>query len=500
MKKEKILIVIIAFITLTLINLPIFYFYVAKSDNLVFLGRRVINGEDTYTYVSFIEQSRQGRNLFENLYTTEEQKPLLLRPSYLFLGKLAAILKLSSITTYHLARIVFSIFFFIVIYKFICKFFNDTNTRLVAFFVICLSYGFGAINWIPEAFTFLSLAEAPHFILSQILMLLGFYFLIDFSLISPILFFLLSFEHPFNILVVSSTIIFSFLWSRKGLLKALIFVSLPLAGILYQLFEIRNNPILASWQAQNSTLSPSPNDYLLGFGILIPLAIIGIEIFIKKNKFKYKLILTWVIASIIMLYSPTNFQTRMIEGIHIPISILATSGIFVIYNRLKKHKNVFLFLILIILPIWSLTSIVKDFKIISANQSHYYSIDKDEFEAISWLGSNTNFDDIILSNKDYGNIIPGLIGRKTYLGHSIQTTNLKFKIANTNSFLLEQNEFTANSFVYFNKITYIFLGKDDFMLKYGFMPEKFHFLEKIYDKAGVLIYKVRQNDLFTNQK
>lgn len=499
MNKEKILIVLISIVAIILVNLPFLYFYAKPIDGYRFLGRKVVNSQDTYTYLSFIEQSKQGRILLENLYTAEDQKPSLLRPSYLVIGKLAKVFNLDSITAYHASRVILTIIFFFVLYKFLSVFFVKPNDRLLAYFVVLFSNGFGTINWIPEALTFLSLGEAPHFILSQILALSGIYFVIKFFekenykylAVSSLLFLLLSFEHPFNIIVIAALVFVGSLLKKNTIVKSAFLAGVSSIGLLYQYFEISTNPILKLWQSQNSLLSPSPNNLLLGYGLLIILAIVGIEKIAEKAEFKYKFIVTWIFLTAILIYMPFNFQRRLLETVHIPISILATTGIIWILGKFEKYKADLIFLSVILLPIFSIYSLVNDFKTISSSENrYYYYLGRDENEAIAWLKDQTNFDDVILANKDYGNIIPGIIARKVYVGHDIQTVDLPTKINRINAILLTKNESVVNNFFNDSKIKYIFLGKNDPITQYGFHPESLKFLDKIYDKNGVTIYKV----------
>ncbi len=498
MKKEKIIITILSIFTFALVAVSTLWPYFKGIDGYTFLGKSNYNVNDTYTYVSFIEQSKQGRILFENLYTSEPQTPTLFRPSYLVLGKVAALLNLSSINVYHISRFALMILFFIVIYKFICRFFENSNERIVCYAIIFLASGFGKTNQVVESITFFSLGEAPHFILSQTLMIAGFGFFLDylktknFKFIgySSLFFLLLSFEHPFNLVIIASVVFISLLISQFSILTSILITFISSFGILYQYFEVTRNPILAAWQAQNKLLSPTIMDYLLGYGLLVPLAAIGIEEIIGKKEFKYKFILIWVFVTLVSIYLPFPFQRRLIEGFHIPLSILATAGLFYLGRILKKYNLDLFVLVLIALSIGSIYAIKTKFDFVS-NPSYRYAffVGNNELEAINWLGANTSSSDIILANKDYGNIIPGFIGRKTYIGHNIQTINIYKKIELFNLFLKERNIVEANKFTTENGITYIFIGSNDFITQYGFEPENL-FLEKVYDKNGVTIYKV----------
>jgi len=143
MKKETLAILIIGAFVLLLVNFPILYFYLIPKTNLVFLGRRVINSQDTYTYVALIEQAKQGKVFFTNLYTNENQIASLIRPSYFVIGRIAALLNISSILAFHLARIILSIAFLAVLYKFICLFFESAKKKDPCFYSFTDFFRFG---------------------------------------------------------------------------------------------------------------------------------------------------------------------------------------------------------------------------------------------------------------------------------------------------------------------------------------------------------------------
>src|SRR5258708_31555360 len=60
-KHEKIVAIGMALIVLAFIPSPILYFSLFPKNGLIFLGRRDLNWRDVYTYVSYIEQAKEGR-------------------------------------------------------------------------------------------------------------------------------------------------------------------------------------------------------------------------------------------------------------------------------------------------------------------------------------------------------------------------------------------------------------------------------------------------------
>jgi hypothetical protein len=223
-KLELFFAALIAVGVLLLVNLPLIYFTLLPKGGLVFLGRRVINSQDVYTYVSFIEQSKQGKYLFQNMFTSEQQSASLFRPSYLVLGKIAALFRLSSIHAYHVGRVIFSISFFVVVYCLIQQISERPKQRLLMFGVVLFSSGLGWLLgkyigsssdlWIPESNTFLTLAESPHFILAQTLLVSGLLLFIHYLKSRDrralaglfLLTLVLAFEHPFDLLILGPVI------------------------------------------------------------------------------------------------------------------------------------------------------------------------------------------------------------------------------------------------------------------------------------------------------
>ena len=516
MKKYTLSAILLSVLVVLASSAPILYFYLHPQDNLVFLGRRYVNSQDVYTYVSFIEQAKQGRTLFENLYTTEAQSPSLLRPSYLGIGKLAQLTSMPAIGGYHLARIFLSFLFCLILYRFLRHFFKDENGRFLAYALILTASGLGWLVarwsntatdlWIPEGNTFMMLGEAPHFILSQILMLAGFDSFLSYLkdrklwriILAAVLFLALSFEHPFNLVIIAPTLFLTALWSQIPLLTALSIAVSSALGLGYQYYTTLANPILASWQAQNILLSPTPSAYLLGYGIILILGLIAAEKWLqtKVSSSSSKFLLTWVGVTLLLLYIPLSFQRRLVEGLHVALGILATSGLLLWTGRYRERLAGQLIALTIgVLSLTSIYNLYTDFKAIGKDQAgnHYYHLSGDEQAAIAWLGRETSSDDVILSNWFNGNLIPGLIGRKVYLGHQIQTTDWDGKNRSLDVFVHNTDPSLSQKFLKDHGVTYVFLSKNDILTQNGLKPENYRELKSVYSQNEVTIYKVNLN-------
>jgi hypothetical protein len=310
----------------------------------------------------------------------------------------------------------------------------------------------------------------------------------------------IAFEHPFDLLVVVPTLFITTWWITKKI-PGKIIISLCVVstvGLMYAFLQQHFNPLFALEQLQGASISPSPINYLIGFGFLVPLALLGAEKRISSKNPLWKTLIVWIGISMIMVYAPVTFQRRMIEGVHIPIALLASVGVFSLYLKLKKVlgqiANPVLVLFLLLLSATSVYALFTDFATIEkdSKENYYYYVSKSDYDGLLWIRDNTDSHDVILSNWFYGNLIPGVSARKVYIGHKAQTISFSDKVSQINSFILSDDVFSSTTFLHQNNINYIFLGENDSITQYGFKPDEKEYLDKVYEEDGMKIYKVKE--------
>src|SRR5262249_40155063 len=128
-------------------------------------------------------------------------------------------------------------------------------------------------------------------------------------------------------------------------LRWVLLVILPAIPILaYYLLAVNSNPVFAGWNAQNSTPSPSPDKYILGYGLLLIVAIPGLWRglrYFERDGDRFMLI--WVIIMPLLLYAPFNLQRRLFIGLIIPIVYFAVRALedywFYLFERRKPVKD-----------------------------------------------------------------------------------------------------------------------------------------------------------------
>ena len=508
-------------------------FVIQSSNDQVFIGISY-NVVDTNTYLSFMKQAGEGHFLFSNKYSPESIPYIIFNPVYLLIGWLAYFI--GSIAAYYLAKISFLIIFIYLVGKLLELSVRKEELPIAYFFVLFGSgigwilvllskIGFkqyGSIDlWLSESNSIVMNIAPVHMVISVCLMMaivICYYkfwetksksYFITFSFLTL----LLGFIHLFDVITLIIAFgIYSF-WriiSKKGDFMDIIKYNLIYGLIIspsffytYRLFAA--NSLIAAWNAQN--LLPSPKLTHIIFGFFLPI-LFAIVYFIYKmfNKIKFSsvevILFSWIISGILLLYSPFNIQRRFIEGLNVPIMILGSLGFartflpqfqrrFYQITKLKIPKGVFVGLICaIIMPtslywIYEINSNVKPYVQIDDYDVPYY-LDKSELEALNWLRSNTNTEEVVLSSYGIGNYIPRISGNRVFLGHWAQTIDFNNKKQLVNKFYSTNDESFKKKLIQDYSIDYVYYGVEEKKLG-TFTPVD---MKKVFENDKVMIFKV----------
>lgn len=504
-----------------LASLPYLYGKWRERNGFIFLGRSVVNSGDTYTYLSNILAVKEGHIILPNFYTTESKVPFMVRPIYLLLGLAAYANDITPLVIFHLARFILTLLFVFVVYMFTGIFFQTFTQRTLATVILLTSSGIGVFLrgyfplstdlWVPEANTFFSLLEAPHFISTQTFLLLFMVFFFHYLntglkgllLLASLSATLVTAEHPFMVpfIAVLSTVMIFIPKKTVSLPKKIIdlsaFLFLPSSASIGIFILYRNSTSAQLMQMQNLLPTPSLINLITGYGLLWLFAVIGFLTRVPK-RVTTQLLLIWIITTMTLVYLPFSFQRRLLEGLHIPVATLAANGIFWLLHRLS-HKllrygiGVLFILLLAATNISNLFAMTAAYGNDDPNDAIYY-IHRDDLQALEWLHDHLHYGQTILASAYYSNIIPGVTGRFVYQGHKIQTYQWKKKLALYDRFMRGESPSSRLAFLQTNAIDYIFLGRLDPYISYRPSLETEPFLQKIWDKGDTRIYRVDRGD------
>jgi hypothetical protein len=472
--------------------------YLQKVPESSYTGIRSMNASDFNVNGAWVKQAQSGNLLFENPFTSNPQKPFLIRPFYVAISMPFKFLRLEPAVTLHFWRVIFSVLLLIALFRLI-RIFDEIPSRVnIAFLLLAFTSGFGYFfrNFvpassdlqIPEAFLFLTLAEPPHFQYSLLLLWSGItaIYLYSQNHRSGLWIFLLCLEllwwdHPFDAftLIAIGLLASWFLdgWRKKGLVLALIFV-ISIPPIFYY-FGLSKLPYAQGAAEQNLMPSPGIAAILTAFLPLLLLALAG-AIYQYKIPERRKIVIFlvgWSILHFVLAYLPVPFQRRLLSGVQLPLSILAAFAL-----QEKIRKPVFIGLILIFLACTNFYVMKTQINELGRGGMPFYLPDQ-YHRAFQWL-TTRNPKAPVLSAFTTANFIPANTGMPAYWGHSALSPNINEKRIAVKNFYNSPNP----DFIRSNNIRYIFVAWEE--RQYSAPELKSPFL-CIYDQENIRIYELR---------
>ncbi|MFA5134963.1 MAG: hypothetical protein WC505_04235 [Patescibacteria group bacterium] len=530
-KGEWWFLVAIAIGVIAVTGLPYVYGCMTAPAGTVYTGLHHLTPGDTNVFLSMIEQTKQGENVFINLYTSEPQERLFVNPLWLSVGWIGRLLGASGLLALHIARSLLIAGFIFVAYLFIAYFIEKRSYRRWALLLLVFSSGLGVFFnpflfdtsniyehptdiWVAESITFLTLYHSPHLVASLMLIILVFLLMLfafstgkfRYSAGAGAACLLLVWFHPFNgptVFAVLGIYIFAYSIVKRKIVWSFVrhyvvlglFAALPVA-YLYWLY--RADWVIRSWSSQNILPSPSVWMYLIGFGAVLLFAIVGAWRVLKKQGSKQLFIVCWAATSAVLLYVPVDFQRRLSEGLHVPLALLAFLGISYAVGRLRETYGadtarvyILMMLLIVFLPLTNIQILGQDLYMYSTKKTLPYYLYEGEVEAMHWLRDNAAEREITFSSYYMGNFIPAYSGRIVWIGHGPQTIDLPRKKIASDWFWEADAEISEKrQFLYDEGISFVFYGRKEEEIG-TFDPDTKPFLEQVFRNEDVSIYRVQ---------
>lgn len=504
-----------------LVTLPYFYGMLLSDPSLSFSGF-IIGLEDGHSYLAKMQQGRSGYWLFRLVYTPEPHQGALFFIYYILLGKVAGLTGFSNLIIFHLSKFLTIPFALLTFYYFAAYFTPTIRIRRVAFLIFGFSGGLGWLwlalggtaelgrmpvdLWAPDASFFLAALTYAHLPLSQGLFLLLTVSSLEFLRNGQKKYgfqaagygLLVSLVHPYRLPILAILLGLYAVWQYHKqfrlllttLLRLLLIVGPAIPYLIYILIVFYNNPAFAAWREQSLTYSPAPLHYLLGFGTTLLLALIGLWAAPRYAKQSpYVFLRLWVVVIPALLYVPLGLQRRFLDGYQAPLALLAAIGVIWLLEAWGKRLP-FAATTTLLLGLMSLTNILLIGLAITTvtQRSEQIFIAGSEINAAAWLARHTN-GEIILGDYESGNFLPTRANVRVFVGHGPETINSDEKQGQVNRFFDDQTShaWRLNLLRRFD-IAYVYYGPKE-QTGGAFDPHQVDYLEKIYDEAGVQIFK-----------
>lgn len=539
-RKEWLFVIVIILVVLVLTNASYLYGYLNSPVDSVYLGLHAQISADVPVYYSYIKQVKDGNIFVKDLFTGEPQQLGTFNIVWFLIGLLAYFFNLSPFFAFHLSRALLTPFLLISAYLFLSYIFSDKIQRKISYIFLVFSSGLGFYSipfldqqanpvlnfdygpldlWIGHSHLFNSIYQSPHFIVSWNFIILIFLFSLLFFetrkkgyiLISGLLSLIYFNFHPYYLLLIFPVLLvylFYFLVKERKIdwqliLYFLVVLGFSLISAFYHFYLIKRSFVIGSRALQNVTPVYFLNPFLIGFGFLVPLALLGIYFVNQKKNWNDKLVfsLIWLVVGFSLVFLPTQFQSRYYQGLQIPLVIFTTVALLPIYHFLQKKfsfklagyflKNKFLFIILFFLFFFmsNFFNIFRDFYYFYHQYPIFY-LDKNIVKAFDWFDQQPQKEQLVLADEYLSHLIPGFSGQKVYNAHGHETLFHRQKqVVLFWFFSSNENDSQKKKWLKSQDIDFVFYSDREKRLG-SFNPAEKDYLTLVYQNQSVRIYQV----------
>lgn len=492
------------FVLLVWITLPYLVAAWGSNKDYVF-GGFLLNPLDGNSYLAKMYEGFRGDWRFTLPYTAEKGRGAYLFLFYILLGHLGRELNLPLILVYHLARLFCAVVMIIALWRFWEDLFPERGIHQVAFVASVFGLGmgwlvvpFGVVTsdfWVSEAYPFLSAYTNPHFPLALALLL----FILRLDQLTRGIGYgvsaaLLALISPFGLVLALLVMGLLAVWdvaprfaslARSGLARRAVWVFLGGAPILaYQVWAISSDPLLANWNRQNLTPSPPPWDLVISLSPWLWLSLPGGWWVVKKGSTSQRLLVAWLLISLILLYLPWGLQRRMMVGIYIPVVGLAAERLGSLLANPRRLWVATTGSLLLVLPTHLLILLAVVYGIRTHDPQLFLM--RDEVASYTWIESNTPPEALIMASPQSGLFIPAYTGRRVIYGHPFETVDAESNKNLVEEFFSSGEERIARTLP--GEVDYVFYGPREQRLGKGTNLEMF---PVVYRNSQVVIYSVR---------
>lgn len=471
--REWLFVVVFAVIALLITTLPYANGFArsgSAGDPGAAFGGFLFGVEDGNSYLAKMRQGARGSWSFRIVYTTEPHEGAFLFAPYLLMGAIANTTDTDRLMgVFHAARILCGALLIGVLYLFIARYLPGVGARRVTLILICFGGGLGWLvilvglsgwdglppldTYLPEGYTFYLLYGLPHLSLARAALLGGFLCIfhaaglstshqrpamIAWSIAAGVSWLVMGLCVPFyiGVLYVLLAIWGLAVWIRERrfplvlLIRIGIAAAIPAPYLLYSYLSFSRNAVFTAWQAQNVLPSPPPLHYLPAYGLIVLLAVLSLRAAWRKTRIDHVLIVGWVVAMPLLAYFPVAVQRRMLEGIYVPLGILAVMTIW----RLGRRRWIAVITVCSALFATNFLLLFNGLMLTSSRATSVF-VPAEQREAFGWLEVNAEPGEAVLSTAYIGNRVPAYTDLIVYVGHGPETVDYGAKRARAEQFL-----------------------------------------------------------------
>ncbi len=455
-------------------SLPYLFGFWRANGSKAFMNI-MLDVPDTTQYWAWMREMGQSW-VIVNPLTPEPNDPVFFNLLWGVLGQVQRLTGLEQSSLYQVFRVGSILFFGAMTWGF-CKFiFPRPLAYRTAFLLIMFGSGWG---WLPVLFkqfsgtlsnplavfvaepnSFLGALAYPHLIFSAGL-LLGVFWLalragesgqMRLAVGAAGLALVLGLEHTYDLVIVYAGLGTYWLWQAIRLRRfdwhwLRICLVIGLVSALPSVYSVYLTTTNATWKGvlaqygNAGVFTPDPFNLLILIGPLLLLALVGLRAgpvvpgeVAAADRLRF--VKAWFVAGLFLIYIPTNFQIKMLNGWQVPIFLLAMAALLgpvrQLLERLGQARKSFTFnparlpallcglALLVVLPT-TLYLFCWRFVDLNRLEAPYY-LQRDELAAMTWLEkANPTQPVVVLSSEELGQYLAPRTGQRPFLAHWAMT-------------------------------------------------------------------------------
>lgn len=460
---------------LLLTSLPYAYAYATTPPDWRYMGI-MVNVPDHVQYFSWFRELSDA-NLASNKLTPEPNAPVFFNLLWWMLGHAGRALGWDYAAMFQVLRVTVTVAFLLLLYRMCSWFLPDRLMRQTAFLIAIFASGFGwflivlkhLFGWthsltanllifIVEPNSFYAMLATPHLVGAALYMLAYDLILrgevkqqLRYAVAAGLFTQFIGWQHSYDLLLVYGIL------AAYGLLKlardrrlspylvwaGLIVGFLSFLPGLYSFLLTTLDPVWRDVLAQFDNAGVFTPNLLLIPVLMGPAFLLVLLILAKDGLFKLRglddntlFLKAWFWGTFLLIYLPTNYQIKMLNGWQVPIAIIATRGLFdyglpwfraLSWRRGWNWREEVLrrclatvFLVSVIptnLYLWT-------WRFVDLGRHTYpYYLTVADVEALEWLASQGSDRDVVLASLTLGQYVPALTGKHAFLAHWAQTVD-----------------------------------------------------------------------------
>lgn len=460
---------------LVVVFVPYLAGYLNAPPGGAFTGNALYTTRVDYnSHLAKMQLGQRGEWLYHLLFTPEDHPPELIQTFYVALGHLARLTSLSIVLVYQLARAACTVVMLLAIWQFVVHFLPDDRSRWPAFLLAVVVGGLGWMLyfiapqftrqeiapiefWLLDAYTFLAALTFPHFS-GSVAALVAFMLVLDRWLHAPywraiglmsILALVLGWLQPFDMLLTGLVTAIAALWAVRQrrlmithllMLTPVALVHLLVAG--YHFLALTSSPVWEGFNTQNVTLTPPLLYLLFGYFWLLVPAMIGLRRAWQERQLSLLLPVVWIGMTAVLIYVPLQMQRRFLLGVQVPLAVVAAVGIgemrhwWLGRGRSARWWQRLILLALLLAMISHVLLLALTLMEARPTARPDLFLTADELAAYDWLRAQPE-EMVVFTAFASGGKLVGFTGRRTYLGHWMESLNYQERSAQVEAFFIQ---------------------------------------------------------------